>query len=679
MPPPAPQPAAAAPAPTAPAASPPAAPKATLQKTKRPPGLPSVVAEVLRLANRAHTLTKQVGADDLTAKIEAEAASWKDNEVRIVVAGEIKRGKTSFINSLLGQPGLLPVDADVATSVHLAVRHGETPRIEAVRRLPDSDAEERIPIGPEQLVDYASMQGKAVAREGVVGVEIAMPHPLLERGLVVIDTPGVGGLTRGHRDSALTALRYADALLFAVSVEEPISLSELRFLAEASERIDTVVLVLTKVDSSSDPEAMMAEDRSKLGEYVEVLRREATAADADEDAREALRRFERVQNAPFMPVSSRLADKAQARMTAGRTEQATSLYERSGFADISAVFDRTLQNRELVRMANILRLVGHVLARVESEQLAQIRVAAGDIGAVEAELKARQAQLEELAPSQARWRQRLAGSVQRIQADLNRVIGREMTRIDRVYREHIDNAGKDVDPVMANLGSDLEQSINAAWAAIAYTLAQRLDAAVTKIAEEFNLDEIVLELEQDALPDYLRDLGINDRADPNAGKANLVEDGLPSLLSAGALGSVAASLLGGIAAPVVLPGLLLAAPVGYMRYKKRHQVQVRQDYLRIVREVCAQVRQEFQAEFVLKMIEAREGVEATIDGAITTRKRAIEAQRRELQALLQQSKAEQQQRRAAAEKQLQGVRALRAEADTLRAKVDAALGVPTSA
>lgn len=640
-----------------------------------PAGLPAVVADVLRLANRTHALTVATGHPDLTARIEAEAKSWKDTQIRVVVAGEIKRGKTSFINALLGHPGLLPVDADVATSVHLAVSHAESLQVTAVRR-PDgdgSDAEERVAISPDQLVDYASMQGRAVAREGVVGVEVGLPHPLLERGLVVIDTPGVGGLTRGHRDSALAGLRYADALLFAVSVEEPISLSELRFLAEASERIDTVVLVLTKVDSSSDPERMMAEDRAKMAEYLEGLRRAAAEPDADEDLAEAARRFERILQAPFLPVSSRLAEKARARAEAGRADAAATLLARSGLADMEAVFDRTLQNRELVRMANILRVVGHVLARIESEQTAEVRVAAGDVVAVEAELKARQAQLEELLPSQARWRQRLAGNVQRIQADLNRVIGREMTRVDRAYRDHIDAAQKNVDPVMANLSSDLEQSINAAWSNVAVVLSERLDTAVARIAAEFNLDDLVLELEQDALPDHLRDLGIAERRDPNAGKANLVEDGLPSLLSAGALGGVTSALLGGIAAPVILPGLLLAAPVGYMRYKKRHQVQVRQDYLRIVREVIAQVRQEFQAEFTLKIIEAREGVELTVDTAITGRKKALEAQRKELQQLLQQSKAEQAARRAEAEKRLEAVRQLRAAADGLRAKVDTAL------
>ena len=35
---------------------------------------------------------------------------------RLVVMGEIKKGKSSFINALLGEPNLLPTASDVATS-----------------------------------------------------------------------------------------------------------------------------------------------------------------------------------------------------------------------------------------------------------------------------------------------------------------------------------------------------------------------------------------------------------------------------------------------------------------------------------------------------------------------------------------------------------------------------------
>ena len=438
----------------------------------RPPGLPAVVAEVLRLANRVHRLTVDTGHDDLRARIEVEAATWKDTEVRVVVAGEIKRGKTSFINSLLGHPGLLPSTPTwppastspsgtptPCASTSSAARPAPTPR-SASRSRPTSWSTTRRCRGrPSPARAWWASRSACPTRCSSAVSSSSTP-------------PGVGGLTRGHRDSALAALRYADALLFTVSVEEPVALSELQFLAEASERIDTVVLVLTKVDSSAD---VAAHGGRGPGQARRVPPRPAHRAppqpDADEDAAEAARRFERVVAAPFFPVSARLADKARARAEAGRADAAATLLERSGLADLDAVFDRTLQNRELVRMANILRLLGNVLARIESEQTAAVRVAAGDIEAVEADLKAHQARLEELQPAQARWRQRLAGSVQRIQADLNRVIGREMTRIDRVYRDHIDAAGKDVDPIMANLGNDLEQSINAAWASVAHTLA----------------------------------------------------------------------------------------------------------------------------------------------------------------------------------------------------------------
>ena len=227
---------------------------------------------------------------------------------------------------------------------------------------------------------------------------------------------------------------------------------------------------------------------------------------------------------------------------------------------------------------------------------------------------------------------------------------------------------------MATLNTDLEQSVNAAWTNVGMALGGMLSEAVDKIAEEFGLEELVLDLPQEALPDHLRDLGVTERRDPAAGKANVVDDGLPVLLSGGSLGGVAASLVGGFAVPVVIPGMIIAAPIAYMRYRKRHALQVRQDYIRIVREVIAQVRQEFAGEFVLKLIEAREGVEVSVDTAITARKKALEAQRQELHTLFKQSKAEQQGRRSEAEAKLKGIRELRAQANALQQKVDAALG-----
>ena len=34
----------------------------------------------------------------------------------------------------------------------------------------------------------------------VTAADVLLEDPLLERGLTIVDTPGVGGMTRGHRD-----------------------------------------------------------------------------------------------------------------------------------------------------------------------------------------------------------------------------------------------------------------------------------------------------------------------------------------------------------------------------------------------------------------------------------------------------------------------------------------------
>ena len=47
-------------------------------------------------------------------------------EFQVVVMGEIKKGKTSFINALFGEYDLLPTDSDVATSTVYKIKYGPT-------------------------------------------------------------------------------------------------------------------------------------------------------------------------------------------------------------------------------------------------------------------------------------------------------------------------------------------------------------------------------------------------------------------------------------------------------------------------------------------------------------------------------------------------------------------------
>jgi ribosome biogenesis GTPase A len=63
---------------------------------------------------------------EAAGRIQSELEQYRRGLFRLVVVGEIKKGKSSFINALLGEPYPLPVMSDVATSTVFKVTYGDT-------------------------------------------------------------------------------------------------------------------------------------------------------------------------------------------------------------------------------------------------------------------------------------------------------------------------------------------------------------------------------------------------------------------------------------------------------------------------------------------------------------------------------------------------------------------------
>ena len=85
-------------------------------------------------------------------------------------------------------------------------------------------------------------------------MRIGTPHPLLADGLVLVDTPGVGGVFRGHTAATMAFLPSADAIIFVSDFTQPILRSELDFLRLAAAAVrsvgddDPLLFVMTKSD-----------------------------------------------------------------------------------------------------------------------------------------------------------------------------------------------------------------------------------------------------------------------------------------------------------------------------------------------------------------------------------------------------------------------------------------------
>jgi len=207
------------------------------------------------------------GRSDLGERLTRVRERLLNPDVNVVVIGEFKQGKSSLVNALLNSR-VCPVDDDIATAVPTTVRHGNERRAFALVAPPapeeapgvapgssssassvDDVVIDRHTIDFGEIGDYAT-EGRQTMHPDldVRGVDVELDRKLLETGLVLVDTPGVGGLGSAHATAALGALSVADAAVFLSDASQEYTRTEMAFLEQAIEMCPHVTCVMTKTD-----------------------------------------------------------------------------------------------------------------------------------------------------------------------------------------------------------------------------------------------------------------------------------------------------------------------------------------------------------------------------------------------------------------------------------------------
>jgi small GTP-binding protein len=166
----------------------------------------------------------------------------RQNRFNLVILGAFKRGKSTLINALLGEP-VLPTAIVPLTSVVTILGYGEKLGIQV--HFQNGQTRE---IPREELVDYITEKGNPRNRKGVREVEIAYPSPYLQDGVQIIDTPGVGSVYSHNTEVAYNYLPQVDAAVFVVTVDPPLSAAEQEFLHDIREYVHKLFFVLNKID-----------------------------------------------------------------------------------------------------------------------------------------------------------------------------------------------------------------------------------------------------------------------------------------------------------------------------------------------------------------------------------------------------------------------------------------------
>lgn len=114
----------------------------------------------------------------------------------VVVLGEFKRGKSTFVNALLGTP-LLPMNILPETATINAIMYNDKPMLSVVRM---DGSQEEGEVSYEYLQQFSASNSNDEALKSIKYIKIGYPLDLLKNRIVLVDTPGVSDLNQQRCD-----------------------------------------------------------------------------------------------------------------------------------------------------------------------------------------------------------------------------------------------------------------------------------------------------------------------------------------------------------------------------------------------------------------------------------------------------------------------------------------------
>jgi GTPase Era involved in 16S rRNA processing len=201
----------------------------------------------------------------------------EQERLQLAVLGQFKRGKSTFINALLGD-NLLPTGVIPLTAIATFIAWRREPLV--VVHFKKSRMEEFAVHTVDEirniLFRFVAEVANPENRRGVERVDLLYPADILANGTVIIDTPGVGSTLQHNTEAAVRVLPECDAALFVISADPPITQIELDYLHRLRSKTARVFFILNKADY------LQPDERSSVVEFAQKVLAEKLLIEADE-------------------------------------------------------------------------------------------------------------------------------------------------------------------------------------------------------------------------------------------------------------------------------------------------------------------------------------------------------------------------------------------------------------
>lgn len=471
------------------------------------PELGSPRTDALALVRLGHKASVAYGRPDLAARLDGLVDRLERQRVTVVVMGEFKAGKSSLVNAIVAAD-VCPVDIDVATAVATVIEYSAEPLVEVTRRGSDGVVTaDLVPIGHSK----GWIRGDW---PGATSVRIGLPRRLLAEGLVLVDTPGVGGLDARHVAQSLGILTVADVVLFVADGANELGGPALELLSLIRGLVPATDLVLTKADLSLHVAVVADANQDHLRTAGLDVKIHVTSAE--------------LRSLALVRQDALLDDESGVPQLVSRLRQAASQSDQLGaLAAVAAVIDVADQLREVFETERTAIVAGTATASTPAPN-----------------------------PATGSWQQVLGDETTDFTSDLDFVLRRRAR--DLIAEADQALADGDPDELWNEVSSWLGERAAADIVATFSTLRERTSLIATRVAERFELsNDGGAPVDAAALDDLVRQVlaSLPERAALGAATASKTTSGLNAFRStfyAFTMFTAVGALVGIAAAPAAL-------------------------------------------------------------------------------------------------------------------------------
>jgi len=183
-----------------------------------------------------------LGLDKTVQAMQKSITELKDDKFKVVVVGEFSRGKSTFINALLGKR-ILPASTKPTTTILNKIYFSEFPKYRVVfREKKDnyrdiSEDEFKKIIAPKEPIigdeqsefDYQNNLQKI---SDIAFAEIGYPTKLCKGGVEIVDTPGTNDLDSAREEITYKFIPESDVAIVLLSACQILTESEMKFIKD---------------------------------------------------------------------------------------------------------------------------------------------------------------------------------------------------------------------------------------------------------------------------------------------------------------------------------------------------------------------------------------------------------------------------------------------------------------